>query len=208
MSNAGGMATVTRYTDMLAGNTTWNPWEPDGAYDALATVTVPSGGVASINFAGIPNTYKHLQIRGIAQDNRATYNTSSLMMRFNGDTAANYSDHYLQASWTAGATTAQAGADVNNTGISWIAQITSTVATNVFGAFVIDVLDYADTTKFKTARSLSGADANAEVAGFRPVPRLTSGNWRNTGAINSITFIPEFGTTISQYSQFSLYGVK
>jgi molecular chaperone HtpG len=31
---------------------------PDGAYDALATVTVPSGGLASITFAAIPNTYK------------------------------------------------------------------------------------------------------------------------------------------------------
>ena len=184
------------------------PWEPDGAFDALSTITVPSGGLASVTFAGIPNTYKHLQIRGIAQDNRATYNTSALGMKFNGDSGTNYSDHYLQASWTAGATTAQAGGDANNTEMGWIAQITSTVATNVFGAFIIDVLDYANATTYKTARSLSGADANAEVAGFRPVPRLASGSWRNTAPVTSITFTSAFGTTISQYSQFSLYGVK
>ena len=35
-----------------------------GNYDALATVTVPSGGLSSITFAGIPTTgYSHLQIR-------------------------------------------------------------------------------------------------------------------------------------------------
>jgi hypothetical protein len=193
---------------IMASQISGKLWQPDGAYDSLATITVPSGGVASVTFAGIPSTYKHLQIRGIAQDNRATYNTSALGIGFNGDTGANYSDHYLQASWVAGDTAAMAGGDANATKIYWIASITSTVATNVFGGFVIDVLDYANTTKFKTVRSLSGADANAEVAGYRPVPRLASGNWRNTNAINSITFTTDFGTLISQYSQFSLYGVN
>ena len=193
---------------IMASAMSANLWQPQGAYDALSTVTVPSGGVASVTFAGIPNTYKHLQIRGIAQDNRATYNTSALGINFNGDSGTNYSDHYLQASWVAGATTAMSGGDANAAKIYWIASITSTVATDVFGGFIIDILDYADTTKFKTVRSLSGADANAEVAGYRPVPRLGSGNWRNTNAINSITFTSDFGTLISQYSQFTLYGVK
>ena len=193
---------------IMASAMSANLWQPQGAYDALATVTVGSGGVASVTFAGIPNTYKHLQIRGIAQDNRATYNTSGLYMELNGDSGTNYSDHYLQASWVAGATTAMSGGDVNSPHMAWIAQITSTVATSVFGAFIIDVLDYADTTKFKTARSLTGADANAEVAGYRPVPRLASGSWRNTNAVTSIKFASMFGTTISQYSQFTLYGCR
>ena len=190
------------------GNTVWDGTTATSAFDSLGSVLVPSGGQTSITFSNIPQTYTHLQIRGIAQDNRATYNTSSLMMRFNGDSGSNYSDHYFQASWTAGAGTAQAGADATNTGMSWIAQITSTLATNTFGSFVIDVLDYANTNKFKVARSLTGADANAEVAGFRPVPRFASGYWRNSNAITSITFTPEFGTTISQNSHFSLYGIK
>lgn len=193
---------------IMASAMSANLWQPQGAYDALSTITVPAGGVASVTFAGIPTGYKHLQIRGIAQDNRATYNTSSLWMRFNSDSGSNYSDHYLQASWTAGSTSAQSGGDATNTSMGWIAQITSTVATNVFGAFIIDVLDYADATKFKTARSLTGADANAEVAGFRPVPRLASGSWRNVNPVTSITLSTDFGTLISQYSQFSLYGVR
>jgi hypothetical protein len=178
------------------------------AYESIATTTVGSGGSSSISFTSIPSTYKHLQIRGIAQDNRATYNTSALNMNFNSDTAANYADHYLQASWVAGATTAMAGSDATQSIINWAASITSTVATNVFGGFVMDILDYANTNKYKTLRSLSGADANAEVSGYRPVPRLSSGLWQSTNAITSITFVSQFGTTISQYSSFALYGVK
>lgn len=194
----------TTYTSMLAGN----PVYVDADYDSIMTVTVPAGGLSSVTFSSIPNTYKHLQIRGIAQDNRATYNTSGLYMELNGDTGANYSDHYLQASWVAGATTAMSGGDVNNIHMGWIASITSTVASSTFGGFVIDILDYANTAKNTTARSISGADANAEVAGFRPVPRLASGNWRNANAVTSIKLGPMFGTTISEHSSFALYGIK
>lgn len=63
MSNAGGMSTVTRYTDMLAGNSFWNPWSPSTDYDSIATTTVGAGGAASITFSSIPSTYQHLQIR-------------------------------------------------------------------------------------------------------------------------------------------------
>lgn len=200
---------VTRLTTNGLTGTKYDIASADNYYmEPIATTLVGSGGVSSVTFSNIPAGYKHLQIRGIAQDNRATYNTSSLMMRFNGDSGTNYSDHYAQASWVAGSTSTQFSGDVNNTGISWIAQITSTVATNVFGAFIIDILDYASTSKFKTARSLTGADANAEVSGFRPVPRLASGGWRNTAPITSITFTSEFGSTISTNSRFSLYGIK
>ena len=191
----------------ISGNLT-PPWSPEGAYDALATITVPSGGLASVTFTGIPNTYKHLQIRGIAQDNRATYNTSALVMYINNDGGSNYSDHFLQASWVAGATDTIFGSDASVANMYWMASITSTVASNVFGGFVIDILDYGNTNKFKTVRSFSGADANGEVSGFRPVPRLASGNWRNTNAITSIGLATQFGTAISQNSQFTLYGVK
>ena len=196
MSNGGGMSTVTRYTDMLAGNTVWNPWEPQGAYDALSTVTVPSGGVASITFAGIPNTYKHLQIRGIAKDNRASSNINSpMLLTFNGDTAANYAGHEISGNGTA----AQAyGAG----SLSNFSVYANSNFTNIFGAFVIDILDYATTTKNKTTRSLGGADQNG--TGFLA---MTSGLWNNTAAITSIT-LTAFSSPFQQFSQFSLYGVR
>jgi hypothetical protein len=190
MSNAGGMATVTRYTDMLAGNTTWNPWEPQGAYDALSTVTVPSGGVASITFAAIPQGYKHLQIRALHLTNNAA---SVSTMYFNGDTTnSNYRNHLLYSFGTS--------ALGGNNAVPY-APVIQGGTLSAPGAMILDILDYANTTKNKTTRDLVGYDANGS-GGIA----LNSNLWMNTAAITSITF--NANTTFQQHSQFTLYGVK
>jgi len=193
MSNAGGMSTVTRYTDMLAGNTTWNPWEPQGAYDALATVTVPSGGVASINFAGIPTGYKHLQIRGFC----GTTSNASVNMYYNSDTtSSNYAYHRLVGDGSSASAAA-------GTSLPRILDLSGN--STYFYASVIDILDYANTSKNKTARALQGYDTN----GGSPTGQLTfaSGLWLSTAAVNSVTLTPASGSFV-QYTQFALYGVK
>ena len=198
MSNAGGMATVTRYTDMLAGNTTWNPWEPQGAYDALSTITVPAGGVASITFAAIPNTYKHLQIRSISKTNRVDQN-DGMQIQLNSDTAANYNNHHLYGD---GSSAVSGSLDTPGSGLLvWL--IAGNNSTNAWAATITDLLDYTDTNKFTTARSLVGYDNNGNG-----VVGLSSGAWRNTSAINTIKIQPRYGTSFNQYSQFTLYGIR
>jgi hypothetical protein len=201
MSNAGGMATVTRYTDMLAGNTTWNPWEPQGAYDALATVTVPSGGLSSITFAGIPNTYNHLQIRYLSRSTRSASSTDSMSIRFNSDTGSNYTRHYLYGDGSSASAGASASQTLSNIGT----QSASSASANIFGVGIVDILDYTSTAKNKTIRCLSGVDFNGagEV-------QLSSGLYFATPvAVNSITFLAQSGTAnFAQHSQFSLYGVR
>jgi hypothetical protein len=200
MSNAGGMATVTRYTDMLAGNTVWNPWSPDGAYDSLATVTVPSGGLASVTFAGIPNTYKHLQIRGIAR-NTSSGGNLDYALRFNGDSStSNYAWHRLFGD---GATT-YGQWNVNPVGQAFIGITTqSTDTASAFASSVTDILDYAATNKNKTVRSLWGKDTNGTG-----LVGLASALWINSStAITSILVLPQSGN-FAEYSQFTLYGVR
>ena len=197
MSNAGGMSTITRYVDMLAGNTTWNPWEPAGAYDALATVTVPSGGAASVEFAGIPTGYKHLQIRGIAR--AASGNVNAIQIRLNGDTGANYAWHVLYGNGTSAASAATASTATAL--MSYQANPTNDGA-GVFGATITDILDYANTNKNTTVRNLSGRDGNGtgEIG-------LWSALWTNTSAVNNITLISS-GANFAQHSTFALFGVK
>jgi hypothetical protein len=169
---------------------------PDG-YQSIATTTVGAGGAATVTFSSIPSTYTHLQIRGIL---RHTPDSPSygLCSYFNGDTGSNYSFHTLQgdgSSATASAATSQI-VIVNS-------QMPGSGATaNAFGAVVIDVLDYANTNKFKTSRSLGGWDGNG--SGYI---NLYSGNWRNTAAITSISLTP-YNDSFAQYSSFALYGIK
>jgi len=170
---------------------------PVGAYDALATVTVPAGGVASINFAGIPTGYKHLQIRSIARSTAAA-GPRALYLRFNSDTGSNYAYHRLSGDGSA----ASAGALTSQTYISVLDNPAANQTASVFSSLLLDVLDYSNTAKNKTARFLNGYDANG--SGFIG---LQSGLWMNTSAITSLTFTLEAGN-FAEYSSFALYGVK
>ena len=169
------------------------------SYESIATTTVGAGGVASITFSSIAATYTHLQIRGIGRTNRATpADMDSLWMQFNGDTATNYSDHALRGDGSA----ASATSDVSYAQMEMY-RIANVYASNVFGAQIIDILDYANTNKYKTIRSLGGVDNNGSG-----MVALNSGNWRNTAAITSILLKPAVGTLFNQYSSFALYGIK
>ena len=67
-----------------------------GNYDALATVTVPIGGLSSVTFAGIPTTgYSHLQVRAIVRDTGSSYGYN-VRLRFNGDSGSNYTSHNIE----------------------------------------------------------------------------------------------------------------
>lgn len=166
-----------------------------GSYESIATVTVGAGGSSTITFSSIPSTYKHLQIRAIA---RGTAATNEIWAQFNSDTAANYSTHQVYGSGSAAGATGTSGTTYVKVG-----EISGTNAgASVFGTSVIDILDYADTNKYKTTRALTGVDANG--TGY---VLLASGNWRSTSAISSITLYYS-SYSFNQYSSFALYGCK
>jgi len=167
------------------------------SFDSIATYTIGSGGVASITFSSIPATYTHLQIRAICKDTTAASNVSSIYGRFNSDTGSNYARHYLNGSGSA----AGAGGGGSQTSMFFGTGLEANF-TSIFAANVIDILDYANTNKYKTTRSLSGADTNG--GGF---VQFMSGLWMNTAAITSITILPN-QNNFAQYSSFALYGIK
>ena len=173
---------------LLAGNSAYMP----GDYDSIATVTVGAGGSSSVSFTSIPADYTHLQIRGIATLSSA----NNIKLRMNSDTGNNYSWHYLFGSGSA----ASSGA---GSSVSSIVGSYSPTTSNVFGGIVWDILDYKNTNKYKTTRLLTGMDTN----GGGNV-QLISGLWQSTSAITSLEITGFSGETISQYSQFALYGIK
>ena len=183
------------YASQISGHL----WAPAGAYDALATVTVPSGGVASVTFSGIPSGYKHLQIRYIARSDNANNVNSGTGIQFNSDSGSNYSSHAVDGDGSTAGTVAYPSQTYMFNFLTAGGNATS----NVFGAGIIDVLDYASTNKYKTLRALNGIDNNGSG-----IVRLTSGLWMSTSAVTSIFIDNRGGNLYSQYSTFSLYGVK
>lgn len=167
------------------------------SYESIQTVTVGSGGSSSVDFTSIPNTFKHLQIRGILRGTNASVEVSN-RIRFNGDTASNYSYHAVYGNGTSAAAEQIATVNVMLFGSSPAAS----AASNIFGSTVIDILDYADTNKYKTVRALSGGDQNGSGGIY-----LASNSWRNTAAITSITLFASTGN-LAQHSHFALYGIK
>ena len=158
------------------------------SYESIAT-TILSSSQSSVTFSSITSSYTHLQVRLSTTSSAA----ANFCYQVNGDTATNYSWHEVYgdgasaASWRA-ATQAQGY-------FIYSPSTNPTVA-------VIDFLDYANTNKYKTFRSLAGQDNNGSGR-----VELTSTNWRNTNAITSITIYPSTGT-FSTYGIFALYGIK
>ena len=173
---------------LLAGNAAY---EPDN-FESIATVIVGSGGSSTITFSSIPGTYAHLQIRSM---NIFSLADQAIGVQVNSDTAGNYSWHRLYGSGTAAS--ADASASTTTMYLTFGAS-----ATNREAPSIIDVLDYADTNKYKTFRCLSGSDNNG--GGFIG---FTSGSWRSTSAITSIKLTAS-GGTFNQYSKFALYGIR
>lgn len=168
------------------------------SYESIATVTVGSGGAANVEFTSIPNTYSHLQVRCLVRGDRASTRID-IAMRYNSDSGANY---YAVHALEGNGTSATAYADsTNNRNIPGYVSAGSATA-SVFGSEIIDILDYANTNKYKTFRSLGGVDVNG--TGYIS---LRSGLWLSTSAISSILFFPD-GGNFAQYSTFALYGIK
>lgn len=169
----------------------WDGESFPGYMDAIATAVVDSSGTTSIEFTNIPQNYTHLQIRAIAKASGSNFNPK---MQFNSDTNTNYSWHVLYGEGS-GVGTVNAGATQ-----SFIYNSIMVIDANMYNVFIINILDYANTNKFKTTMEMSGCDRNGggEIAAW-------SGNWRSTSAISSIKFS---NGTFSQYSQYALYGIR
>jgi hypothetical protein len=159
-----------------------------GAYELISTAT--STG-ANITISSIPQTYKHLQLRIVAQNSSGD---NTLAMRFNGITTGSYDRHRL----VAGGSSVVSQNQISQTSI-YIGQNPAT--TNIFGVSITDILDYTSTSKNTTVRSLSGVHQGASND-----IRVESGLFRNTSAITSINLFID-GASFSS-ARASLYGIK
>lgn len=165
-----------------------------GDYESIATIN-GNGSTATITFSSISSAYKHLQVRVMA---RVAAGGEDLTLRFNGDTGANYTRHRLTGSGTAAA----AAGNTSTTGITTLGSAGMPTTANIYAVSIIDVLDYANTNKYKTVRMLSGQDSNGSGG-----VDFTSGVWMNTAAVTSLTIYAN-SSNFPTAASFALYGVR
>lgn len=170
----------------------------------IYTQTVGAGGVASITFNSIPQTFTDLKLvmslRGTANGD-ATYYDDFPRIRFNGDSATNYSRISILGSGSPSLTASQVFA---NEAYAYIGDTSGSTATaNTFGYSESYISNYTSNNyKQVLSESLSETN-NAATRMF-----LSSNLYRSTSAITSINIsLTQTSSNIAQYSTLSLYGI-
>ena len=187
---------MTPILGIMASQISGHLYAPTGSMYHIATTTL-STATADVTFSSIPADYTHLQLRMLTRGSIAAVGTN-VNVRFNSDTTSVYYTHFLDGDGSTAKGEESGGGDLIYLGYGAGANATA----SVFGTSVWDILDYTNTNKFTTCRSLCGFDNNGSG-----LVALISGLWRDTSAINTIKIFPNSGT-FNTYSSFSLYGVR
>jgi hypothetical protein len=185
---------LPKYRSMLAGNAAYVP----SSYESIASAT-GTGSSGTITFSSIPSTYQHLQIRGIA-DSSGAGTQQDLLIRINGVTSSSYSDHSLKGN---GSSVSATGNASQTYAYNFDVVTGNSVTANTLGVFILDLHDYASTSKTKTLRLLGGFDNNG--SGYIV---LNSNLFNSTSAISSISLIAGGGGFWETNTQIALYGIK
>lgn len=195
-TNANGTSTVS------AASNSVTPVVPT-SFDSIATVTLSSPQSTAITFSSIPSTYKHLQVRVLARCNDgAGTGPSPFISLMNGDTGSNYAWHTL----TGNGSTATAGGAATQARYFSGQAASSASSANIFGVSIIDIIDYASTSKTKTIRYIAGADHNSANPNGAFV--IGSGLWNSTSAVTSLSFQIVGGISFAAGTSFALYGIR
>jgi hypothetical protein len=163
------------------------------AYESIASAS-GTGSSATITFSSIPSTYASLQIR-INGRSDAAVDTTYIQVQYNA--TAMTKGHYLRGDGvnaTAGAVNVPFYVPGGNT------------SANIMGVAIVDIHDYASTTRNKTGRSFGGWNGN-NVYGTTERLQVASFFLDNTSAISALSFVLGNGNWTTD-STVSLYGIK
>ncbi len=164
----------------------------------IASVTVGSGGAASMTFSSIPSTYTDLCIEISARGTRASI-VDAVSFKFNSDTtAANYKIVNLYGTGSATGSFSGSTYIIEN---GWISGATATA--NTFGSTTL----YAPNYTSSNAKSFS-VDSASENNATGAWMNMSAYSWTGTAAISTIEIISGYSASFVQYSTATLYGIK
>jgi hypothetical protein len=157
-------------------------------YEKIATTTLGTAGT-SITFSSIPATYTDLRVVWVG----VTSSAADITLRYNNDSASNYSQTYLDGTGTS----AISGRLTSQTRIYLFPN--GGTSTTIPSLYAFDVFSYAGST-FKTMLQESSGDKNGSGGVDRSV-----GLYRSTSAINRIDLLSNHNMSIGTIA--TLYGI-
>jgi len=161
-------------------------------YEPIQSYTLGSAA-ATITFSSIPATYTDLRLILIG----TTSASGTMRLRFNSDTATNYSYTDL----TGNGSTAASSRGTSTTNINITTGLVSGSSTTIPVVSFVDIFSYAGST-FKTCLISASQDYNGTGTTMQEV-----GLYRSTTAISTINLLLSTGN-YSIGTTATLYGIK
>jgi hypothetical protein len=165
----------------------------------LISSNVLSSSAASVTFSSIPSTYTDLVLRCSTRGSRAAV-VDNIVVRFNGDSATNYSSTMI----TGAGGSAGSFANANQTSLSFNTANGDTTTANSFGSFEMYIPNYLSTSA-RPLGTISVSETNSATDAYL---RALANLYRGSSAISSIVLTPEIGPNWLTGSSFYLYGIK
>jgi len=168
-------------------------------YFPITTTTVGAGGATNVEFTSIPGTYTDLLVSISLRTNDTGNDSGATRMTFNNDTGSNYSFKRIYGDGSAVGTGGTTGATYIRVGNNCPS---SGNTANTFANVSLYIPNYTSSNNKSTSEDNVGEN-NTTTAYIQ----MNAALWSGTSAITSIKFTAE-NANISQYSTFTLYGIK
>jgi len=187
---------TVKYTSAQAGNSVYDV----SAMEPIASVTLMSNGY--VEFTSIPQNYQDLYLvvnaRAVTTSGDSGTSNQALTDMYFNDVTTNYSNRFLIGDGSSA--TSPTATNQTNCYLGYIPNGSAT--TGALGSVVAHVLNYTNTSVFKTVLSRSASDVNGSGRSV-----LAVNLWRNTAAITKTTVYCS-STNFTAGSTVTLYGIK
>lgn len=166
---------------------------PTGLNWTLLQTIPKTVSTGSYMFSNIPQTYSNLRIVGMHYYTTFDVASTTMGLQFNGDSGANYD-------WQQFTCTSGAPAAVSAQGANLLFTAPTNYSFSEDEYYIIDIPSYSASNSYKIC--------NAQTGGNQPTNlTVMNGTWKNTAAITSIQFFPQYPVTTGIfYGWLFLYG--
>lgn len=154
---------------------------------------------SSIDLSSLPGNFAHLLIVASCRGDSVAP-SQQMLLRLNGDSAANYDYWNLKSGSAITVTDIQPGA----TSIVLGEFPCANAPAAVFGSHVIEILDYTNGSKQRAVHCSSVAKLGTSTG--QGVLYDAAGHWRSASAVTEITIIPAAGNFVTN-SRLTVYGL-